>query len=66
MTKKNIGYNEALEEMEGILAQIESNDLDVDQLADKVKRVAELLKLCKTKLQKAEVEVEKILKDIED
>lgn len=66
MTKKSIKYNEALEEMENILAEIESNDLDVDELANKVKRVAELLKFCKSKLQKAEVEVEKILKDIED
>jgi len=66
MTKKKVGYVEAITEIEDILAKIEDNELDVDELSDKVKRVSVLLKLCKDKLHKTETEVENILKEIED
>ncbi len=66
MTKKKVGYVEAVEEIEDILAKIEGDELDVDELSEKVKRVSVLLKLCKEKLHKTETEVENILKEIED
>ncbi len=66
MTKKKIGYVEAVEEMEEILSLIERNELDVDELAEKVQRVSVLLKMCKEKLHKTETEVENILKEIEE
>ncbi|MCW3785648.1 exodeoxyribonuclease VII small subunit [Plebeiibacterium sediminum] len=66
MTKKKIGYVEAIEEIEEILSKIEGDELDVDELSEKVKRVSVLLKLCKEKLHKTETEVENILKEIED
>ncbi len=66
MTKKKIGYVDAITEIEEILAKIEDNELDVDELSDKVKRVSVLLKMCKEKLHKTETEVENILKEIED
>ena len=65
MTKKTIGYAEAIKEIETILRQIEMDELDVDDLSEKVKRVSMLIKLCKEKLHNTEVEVEKILNDIE-
>ncbi|TLX70442.1 exodeoxyribonuclease VII small subunit [Labilibacter sediminis] len=66
MTKKKVGYVDAITEIENILSKIEDNELDVDELSDKVKRVSALLKICKDKLHKTEVEVENILKEIED
>jgi exodeoxyribonuclease VII small subunit len=63
MAKKNISYSEAMAEIETIIAQIEDGELDVDILSDKVKRVTELIKLCKQKLHKTEEEVNKILED---
>ncbi len=66
MSKKKISYNEAIGEIEEILQQIESEELDVDDLSDKVKRVSALIKICKDKLHKTEVEVENILKEMED
>jgi len=66
MTTKEISYNKAVEEIESILALIENQELDVDELAGKLKRVTELIKTCKNKLHNAESEVEKILKEIED
>ncbi len=66
MTKKKISYTEAIEEIEQILQQIENEELDVDDLSTKVKRVSTLIKLCKEKLHKTEEEVENILKDIDE
>ncbi len=64
-TTKKQTYQEALTEIDEILERIESNTLDIDDLADKVKRVAYLLKFCKEKLQRTNEEVEKILNDME-
>jgi len=61
MTKKNIKYQEAVKEIEEILQNLEEEDLDVDQMADKVKRATELIQLCKNKLKNTEAEVNKIL-----
>lgn len=66
MTTKKISYNEAMTEIEEILDKIENEELDVDELADKVKRVAVLLKICKEKLLKTNEQVEQVLKEMED
>ena len=66
MTKKNITYKEAITEIEKILLQIETDELDVDDLINKVKKVSSLIKICKNKLHETEEELEKIIDDIED
>ncbi len=65
MAKKDISYNDAVAEIEEILHQIENEELDIDILSEKVKRVSILLKLCKNKLHQTEDEVQKILDDID-
>jgi exodeoxyribonuclease VII small subunit len=65
-TNKKLTYQESLNEIEEILRKIEGNELDIDELAEKVKRVSFLLKFCKEKLMKTNEEVEKILKDMEE
>lgn len=66
MAKENeLSYNQAMSEIETILEKIESDDIDVDNLAHQVKRVATLLALCKNKLTVTQNEVEKVLKNIE-
>ncbi len=66
MATKKISYSEAMAEIEEILVKIESEELDVDELAEKVKRVSVLLKTCKDKLTKTNEQVEQILKEMED
>jgi len=66
MTIKKISYNEAMTEIEEILEKIENEELDVDELAEKVKRVSVLLKICKDKLHKTNQQVEQVLKEMED
>ena len=66
MSTKKLSYNEAIAEIEAILEKIENEELDVDELAEKVKRVSVLLKLCRDKLLHTNEEVEKILKEMEE
>jgi exodeoxyribonuclease VII small subunit len=63
MTKEKISYDKAVREIESILEKIESGDLGVDELAEKVKRVSALLKICREKLRKTEEEIDQILGD---
>ncbi len=64
MTKKKT-YTEAIQEIEEIIESVESGDLDVDKLSEKVKEVAALLTFCKDKLHNTEEEVQKILDSIQ-
>ena len=64
MEDKGVSYRKAIGEIEAILKKIESQELDVDDLGDKLKRVNELVKICKKKLHTAEKEVGKILEDM--
>ncbi len=67
MTKKNeLSYNEAIQEMEAILEKIENEEMDVDELSISVKRVSQLMKLCRGKLRKTEAEVKKILEEMDE
>lgn len=66
MASKKITYNEAMAEIEEVLEKIENEELDVDELAEKVQRVSVLLKICKDKLQKTNEQVEQVLKEMED
>lgn len=65
MEEKTVSYKQAIEEIEAILKKIENQDLDVDDLGNKLKRVNELVRICKKKLHTAEKEVEKILGEME-
>ncbi len=64
--KKEISYTQAITELEEIVSSIENEDVNVDELGVKVKRAAELIKICKNKLHNTEEEVNSILKDINE
>jgi exodeoxyribonuclease VII small subunit len=66
MAKKNGSYKEATIELEKILKELESNELSIDDLENKVKQAAELIELCKEKLFKTDAEIEKILQKISE
>ncbi|MBP8933892.1 MAG: exodeoxyribonuclease VII small subunit [Candidatus Atribacteria bacterium] len=66
MNKKNqLSYKQALEELENIVAEIENGEIDVDLLAEKVKRATFLSQICKSKLKKTQEEMEKLFNEIE-
>ena len=60
-----LSYNEAIEKLRNIIAEIEQDKLDVDLLTDKVKEATRLIKLCKDKLYKVDAEVKKVLEELE-
>jgi len=65
MSKKPIKYSEAINELNSILEDLESERVDVDELSVKVKRVVELIKLCREKIETTEFEVRKIVKEFD-
>lgn len=60
----DFSYNGALEEMEQIMAEIENEDVDVDKLSEKVKRMSVLIKECKSTLKATEEEVQNVIDDL--
>jgi len=60
-----LGYGEALTELEGILDEIEDDAVDVDVLATRVRRAAELLRVCRDRITAARVEVTQIVADLD-
>ena len=59
-------YKDAFEELQQIVTDIEEGDISVDELSEKVKRAATLIKICKKKLSSTEADVNDILKDLEE
>ena len=54
-------YNEQLKQLEQIVSEIESGQLSIDQLAEKVKTATKLLADCRKQLTKVESDINKIL-----
>ena len=57
----DIKYSKALEKLEDIIRRIENEEIDIDELSEKVKEAAGLVKICKDKITKAEVEVKEVV-----
>ena len=59
--EQNSTYEQAYKELEVIAREMESQAVPIDVLAEKVKRAAELITYCETKLRSTEAEVNKII-----
>lgn len=60
------GYREALDELEALLAGLDQPDLDVDELATKVERAAELITFCRDRIVAARSRVEAVVAALDD
>lgn len=58
-------FSEAMAELESILARIESEEIDVDDLARELRRASQLLEIARAKIRKAEVEVTQIVQALD-
>ena len=56
---KEMKYEEAVRQLEEIVAKMESNELDVDSLSQQLKTAQKLIKLCKDKLSRADSDIKK-------
>ena len=61
----DLKYSKAVEKLEEIISKIENEAIDVDELSAKVKEAVSLIKTCKGKIEKAELEVKQVVKDFE-
>ena len=61
----NYTYIDAFNELQQIVLEIESGEINVDDLANKIKRASELITICKAKLSASEEEVQKLLNALE-
>ena len=59
------GYAEAMAELEEILDELEGDHLDVDVLAERVRRASELLTTCRDRIARAQADVDKIVADLD-
>lgn len=63
MTKENIKYEEAVSQLEQIVANLEEGELNIDELSSELKKAQKLITLCKQRLTKTDEEIQKILND---
>ena len=64
MSSAQIKYREALARLDEIIGSIEDEDIDADELSLKVKEAVDLIRVCKARIDKAEVEVKKVVEDL--
>ncbi len=62
--KTSESYEKSFEELKTIIEDIENGDISVDILSEKVQRASELISFCKEKLNATELNVQKMLKDL--
>jgi exodeoxyribonuclease VII small subunit len=62
---EEVRWADAIAELEAILAKLDDDALDVDALAQQVARAAELIGLCRDRISRTRLEVERIVGDID-
>jgi exodeoxyribonuclease VII small subunit len=65
MTEPSPGYAQALAELDTILRQLEGADVDVDQLAERVARAAELIAVCRDRISSARLKIDEVIADLD-
>ncbi len=53
-----IGYAEALAELDKILKELDSSEVDVDQLAHRVARAHQLIDVCRQRIEAARLQIQ--------
>lgn len=62
----SLRFGEAKERLEAILEELESNEVDIDDLADRIKEARDLIALLNEKLTRTKSEVERVMADFAD
>lgn len=61
MQNEPTNYEQAMAELENIVAKVENNEMNIDDLTAQLSRAQQLIKFCRRRLLKTEEEVKKIL-----
>jgi len=62
---EGISYADAQAELDAILHELDGDEVDVDVLGARVRRAAELLRLCRSRIAAARFEVEQVVGELE-
>ena len=54
-------YEKAMEELQEIISDLQAESVEIDQLSEQVKRAAELIEYCKTKLRSTEEDISRLM-----
>ena len=60
-----LGYSDARDELDDILRELEGSDVDVDRLADRVARAADLIALCRDRIGAARLRIDEVIADLD-
>ncbi len=63
-TDDQLGYSAALQELDDILRELEGSDVDVDRLAARVARAAQLIALCRERIGAARLQIDEVIADL--
>ena len=61
----DIKYSKAMQKIDNIIEKIENENIDVDELSEKVKEAVGLIKVCKDKIEKSEIKVKQVVDSLE-
>lgn len=63
MAEKELTYAQAMTQIETIVRAMNENEIDVDTLGTQVEKAVQLITLCKSKLVKAQTQIDAVLKN---
>lgn len=61
---QGLTYAKAIKELNKILGDLESDDVDVDVLAEKVARASELIEFCRQRISGAKMQIEEVVQRV--
>ncbi|MBR4778327.1 MAG: exodeoxyribonuclease VII small subunit [Bacteroidaceae bacterium] len=61
--KKAMSYEQAIQQLDEIVRQIETGELGIDQLTAQLKRAQELITFCRDTLYKTDEEIQQLLQN---
>jgi exodeoxyribonuclease VII small subunit len=64
-TGDDIAYGDAIAEIEAILAEIEDEAVDIDVLAEKVRRASHLIRVCRHRIAGTKIQIDQIVADLD-
>jgi exodeoxyribonuclease VII small subunit len=62
----DLGYAEAMAELEAILGDLDDDGMDVDLLSAQVERAAELIRFCRSRILAARVSIETVVAELDE
>ena len=61
-----IRFSAAMDELQSILARLDAEDVDLDDLSELVERAAELIKICRQRILSTDMRVREIIEQLAD